>query len=39
MLIKILGYITLYLMFTQTVSTSGVDVTSGNLEFSAQIGG
>ena len=29
----------LYLMFTQTVSASGVGVTPGHLNFSAQIGG
>jgi len=39
MLIKMLRYIILYLMFTQIVSASGVGVTPGNLDFSAQIGG
>ena len=39
MLIKMLKCIMLYLMFTQTVSASGVGVTPGNLNFSAQIGG
>ena len=39
MLIKISIYITLYLMFTQIVSTSGVGITRGNLDFSAQIWG
>jgi len=31
--------IMLYLMFIQIVSASGVGVTPGNLDFSAQIGG
>ena len=39
MLIKMLMCIMLYLMFTQIVSASGVGVTPGNLNFSAQIGG
>ncbi len=39
MLIKMLKCIMLYLMFTQIVSASGVGVTPGNLNFSAQIGG
>jgi len=39
MLIKMLRYIILYLMFTQIVSASGVGVTPGNLDFSAQIWG
>ena len=39
MLIKMLMCIMLYLMFTQIVSASGVGVTPGNLDFSAQIGG
>lgn len=39
MLIKMLMCIILYLMFTQMVSASGVGVTPGNLNFSAQIGG
>ena len=39
MLIKILEYITLYLMFAQIVSASGVGVTPGNLDFNAQICG
>lgn len=39
MLIKMLRYIILYLMFTQIVSASGVGVTPGNLDFTAQIGG
>lgn len=39
MLIKMLMCIILYLMFTQIVSASGVGVTLGNLDFSAQIWG
>ena len=39
MLIKMLMYIMLYLVLTQMVSASGVGVTPGNLNFSAQIGG
>ena len=39
MLIKMLMCIILYLMFIQIVSASGVGVTPGNLDFSAQIGG
>lgn len=39
MLIKMLKCIMLYLMFTQIVSASGVGVTLGNLDFSAQIWG
>ncbi|MCD4841556.1 MAG: hypothetical protein K8R08_06060 [Methanosarcinales archaeon] len=39
MLIKMLMCIIFYLMFTQIVSASGVGVTPGNLDFSAQIGG
>lgn len=39
MLIKMLKCIMLYLMFTQIVSASGVGVSPGNLNFSAQIGG
>jgi hypothetical protein len=39
MLIKMLMCIMLYLMFTQMVSASGVGITPGNLNFSAQIWG